>query len=338
MYLRESYSRDIRIFDESYKWGWVALLISLLVLCSQAAGNYPAYMLNLIFINVIVAVGLNLLTGFTGLISLGHAAFMAVGAYSCVVLTTKLDMSFWLSLPASATIAGLIGFLVGLPSLRLTGIYLALATMAFEFIVDEVILQWSDITGGAGGLSASPPVLGGFPFDSYQRYFFITLICMVLVLYSTKNLLRGNFGRALMAVRDSETAAEVIGIHPAKYKTISFSLSALYTGMAGALYAHFILFISPDNFTLFHSIAFIVMVVVGGMGSISGSVMGAVFMTILPEAITFGKDYLPFALRNAAGLQAAVYGIILILFVIFEPRGFYGRWVKIRTWWRSFPL
>lgn len=338
MHLRENYSRDVRIFDESYKWGWIALLISLLILFSQTAGNYAAYMLNLIFINVIVAVGLNLLTGFTGLISLGHAAFMAIGAYSSVALTTKLAISFWLALPMSALITGLIGFLVGLPSLRLTGIYLGLATMAFEFIVDEVVLQWPAMTGGAGGLSASPPVLGGFYFNSYQRYFFVTLVCVALVLFSTKNLLRASFGRALMAIRDSETAAEVIGIHPARCKTISFSLSALYTGMGGALYAHFILFISPDNFTLFHSIAFIVMIVVGGMGSVLGSVMGAVFMTILPEAITFGKDYLPLALRNAAGLQAAVYGIILILFVVFEPRGFYGRWVKMKMWWRTFPL
>lgn len=338
MELRESYSKDVRIFDESYKWVWLAFLAAGVVVYSQLGGNYEAYLINLICINVIIAVGLNILTGNTGLISLGHAAFMAIGAYSSVIFTTKLSLSFWLALPLSGTLTGFVGLAVGLPSLRLTGIYLALATMAFGFVVDEVILQWHGVTGGAEGLSAFPPTIGGLTFDSYQKYFFITFTVMALVLFFTKNLLRSDLGRALAAIRDSETAAETVGINLAWCKTVSFAISAAYTGLAGSLYAHFILFISPDNFTLFHSIAFIVMIVVGGLGSISGSVMGAVFMTLLPEMITLAKDYLPPVVRNAAGLQAAVYGIILILFVILEPRGFYGRWIKIKIWWRTFPL
>jgi len=328
----------VRIFDEFLTWAWVAALVTSLFICSQAGGNYVAYMLNLIFINAIVAVGLNLLTGFTGLISLGHAAFVAIGAYGSAILTAKVSLPFWVACPTSAALTGLIGFVVGLPSLRLTGIYLALVTMAFEFIVDEIILQLSGLTGGAAGLSVQPPTMAGISFNSYQSYFFITFSSLALVLLCAKNLLRGTVGRALMAIRDSETAAEVMGIHLAWYKTVSFSLSAACAGLAGSLYAHFILFISPDNFTLFHSIAFIVMIVVGGLGSISGSVMGALFMTALPEIISLGKEYLPSAIRNAAGLQAAVYGIILILFVIFEPRGFRGRWVRIKLWWRTFPL
>jgi len=172
MDLRESYSIDIRIFDEFYKWVWLALMVAALLIYSQAGGNYAAYMLNLIFINIIAAVGLNILTGYTGLISLGHAAFMAIGAYTSAILTIKLSVPFWLALPISGAISGFIGFVVGLPSLRLTGIYLALATMAFGFIVDEIIIQWHAVTGGAEGMSVLPPTICGFVFDSYPKYFF----------------------------------------------------------------------------------------------------------------------------------------------------------------------
>lgn len=338
MDLRESYSRDIRIFDKFYKWGWIASLAAGIVVFSQTGGDYVAYMLNMIFINIIAAVGLNILSGFTGLISLGHAAFMAIGAYTSSILTVKLGVPFWIALPASGALTGLIGFIVGLPSLRLTGIYLALATMAFGFVTDEIILQWQSLTGGADGFAAIPPIIFGLTFDSYKKYFFITFISLAILLFMAKNMIRGSFGRTLMAIRDSETAAETMGINLGWYKAIAFTVSAIYAGLAGSLYAHFILFVSVDNFTLLHSIGFIVMVVVGGLGSITGSVMGAIFITVLPEIISFTKDYLPSAVKTAASLQAAVYGIILMLFVIYQPAGFYGLWVKIKNWWKTFPL
>lgn len=338
MDLRESYSQDIRIFDKFYKWVWLSVLVAGVVIFAQTGGDYVAYMLNLIFINIIVAVGLNILSGFTGLISLGHAAFMAIGAYTSAILTVKFGLPFWFVLPASGALTGLSGFVVGLPSLRLTGIYLALGTMAFGFVTDEIILQWQSLTGGADGLNAIPPTIFGLTFDSYRKYFFVTLISLAVLLFAAKNMLRSNFGRTLMAIRDSETAAETMGINLGWYKAISFTLSAVYAGLAGSLYAHFILFISVDNFTLLHSISYIVMIVVGGIGSITGSVIGAVFITILPEIITFMKDYLPAAKKIGSSLQAAVYGIVLMLFVIYRPTGFYGLWIKIKIWWRTFPL
>lgn len=338
MDLRESYSQDIRIFDKFYKWAWMAVLVAGIVIFSQTGGDYVAYMLNLILINIIVAVGLNILTGFTGLISLGHAAFMAIGAYTSAILTVKLSVPFWLALPISGILTGLIGFVVGLPSLRLTGIYLALATMAFGFVTEEIILQWQSLTGGADGLSVISPTIFGLTFDSYRKYFFITFISLAILLFAAKNILRGNFGPTLMAIRDSETAAETMGINLGWYKAVSFTISAIYVGLAGSLYAHFILFISVDNFTLLHSISYIVMIVVGGIGSITGSVIGAVFITLLPEIITFIKDYLPATVQIASSLQAAVYGIILMLFIIYRPTGFYGLWIKIKIWWRTFPL
>jgi len=309
-----------------------------IVVLSQTSGDYGAYLLNLIFINIIAAVGLNILTGFTGLISLGHAAFMAIGAYTSSILTVKLGVPFWLALPASGALTGLIGFVVGLPSLRLTGIYLALATMAFGFVTDEIILQWQSLTRGADGFAAIPPIIFGMTFDSYKKYFFITFISLAILLFVAKNMTRGSFGRTLMAIRDSETAAETMGVNLGWYKALAFTVSAIYAGLAGSLYAHFILFVSVDNFTLLHSIGFIVMVVVGGLGSITGSVMGAIFITVLPEIISVTRDYLPAAVKTASSLQAAVYGIILMLFVIYQPAGFYGLWVKIKNWWRTFPL
>ncbi len=338
MDLRESYSQDIRIFDKFYKWVWLALLAAAVVVFSQTGGDYVAYMLNLVFINIIAAVGLNILSGFTGLISLGQAAFMAIGAYSSSIFTTQLGVPFWIALPASGALTGLAGFVVGVPSLRLTGIYLALATMAFGFVADEIILQWQSLTGGADGLSITSPTIFGIMLDSYKKYFFITFSSLAILLFAAKNMLRGGFGRTLMAIRDSETAAETMGINLGWYKAMSFTVCAIYAGLAGSLYAHFILFISVDNFTLLHSISYIVMIVMGGIGSITGSVIGAAFITVLPEIITFMKDYLPEAIKTAASLQAAVYGIILMLFVIYQPRGFYGLWIRIKVWWRTFPL
>lgn len=338
MELRESYSKDVRIYDKCYKWGWLGILVVGLIIYSQVGGDYVAFMLNLVCINVIVAVGLNILTGFTGLISLGHAAFMAIGAYTSSILTVKYGCPFLIALPASGALSGLIGFIVGLPSLRLTGIYLALVTMAFGFVTDEIILQWQSLTGGADGFSAITPTIFGLAFDSYRKYFFITFTSLAILLFVAKNMLRGSFGRTLMAIRDSETAAETMGINLGWYKSLAFTLSALYAGLAGSLYAHFILFISIDNFTLLNSISYIVMIVMGGLGSITGSVIGAAFITLLPEIITFTKDYLPTAVRTGYSLQAAVYGIILMLFIIYQPTGFYGFWVKIRNWWRTFPL
>jgi branched-chain amino acid transport system permease protein len=250
----------------------------------------------------------------------------------------KLGVAFWLALPASGVLTALIGFVVGLPSLRLTGIYLALATMAFGFITDEIILQWHSLTGGADGFNAIAPTIFGLTFDSYKKYFFITSISLVILLFAAKNILRAGFGRTLMAIRDSETAAETMGINLGWFKALAFTLSAFYAGLAGSLYAHFILFLSIDNFTLLDSIRYIVMIAVGGLGSLTGSVVGAVFITILPEIITFTKDYLPAAVKTASSLQAAAYGIILMLFIIYQPTGFYGLWLKMRNWWRMFPL
>lgn len=335
---RMNYLQDIQLFKYPSTLGWYLLLILGFLLAPLAMGTYWVSLLILIGINVIVALGLNLVTGYTGQISLGHAAFFAVGAYTSAVLTGKFGVSFWLALPASGVVGALVGIFVGLPALRLKGLYLAIATMGFGFIIEEIIVQWEGITNGVNGLSIQRPTIQNFSLASDHRYYYLVFLVVLLSILVLRNLLRTGSGRAFLAIRDSETAAESMGINLAVYKTAAFCISAFYTGIAGALFAHFMRFIGPENFSILESISFLVMILVGGLGSVHGSVFGAVFITFLPEGISLSKDYLPAFIGQQAGLQAAVYGLILLLFIRFEPLGLYGRWLKIKFYLENFPF
>lgn len=335
---RMSYLQDIAFFQHKSTLFWYTLLIVGLLFSSQIIGTYWVSLLVLMGIYAIVALGLNLLTGYTGLISLGHAALFAVGAYTSAILTTKYGVTFWLALPAAGCLAALVGIVVGLPALRMKGLYLAIATMGMGFIVEEIIVQWGEMTNGVNGISVKRPTLGSFQFTSDESYFYLVLAVVIIMIVILKNLLRTSTGRALIAIRDSDIAAESMGIHLSFYKTAAFSISAFYAGIAGALFAHFMYFIGPENFDFLVSISFLVMILVGGVGSVHGAVFGAVFMTLLPELISLGKDFLPDFIGQQAGLQTAVYGLILILFIRFEPLGLYGRWLKIKFYFEHFPF
>lgn len=335
--MKTNYNEDLRIFDASYKWVLCLILILFVTTIPVFAGNYLLYSLNLTGIYIIVALGLNLLTGYTGQISLGHAGFFAVGAYCSAALTTHLLLPFWLALPLSGLLAGGLGVIVGLPALRLKGLYLAIATMAFAFIIEESILQLEFITNGSNGISLPKPYIGSFKFTTYGHFYYITFSLVIVSIIAMKNIFRSGLGRGLVAIRDNEEAAECSGVHLAKYKTAAFAISAIYTGIAGSLFGHFMGFIAPDNFTLLESISFIVMILIGGLGTIIGSIFGAIFITFLPEFIRVTKDYLPAFIQVQKGLQSLVYGLILILFIIFEPNGLYGRWLKIKIYWEIFP-
>jgi branched-chain amino acid transport system permease protein len=298
--------------------------------------SYTIYLLNLIGINIIAAISLQILTGFTGLLSIGHAAFFAGGAYVSAYLTSKIGISFWIALPASGLGACLMGFTVSIPTLRMKGLYLAIATMAFSFIIEQIILQWDSVTNGIRGMSLTRPTLGTISFNSDFYYYYIILIIAILIIIGVRNLLRSPTGRALISIRDSEIAAQSMGIPVAQYKIIAFSLSAFCAGVAGCLFAHLMQYISPENFTFMLSISFIVMILIGGLGSIHGAVIGAIFISSLPEIIRYGKDAFPF-IKEESGLQMVIYAIILILFVIYEPSGIYGRWLKLKYYFESFP-
>jgi len=336
--LKKSYMEDLKLFEyKSDMVGYGVLLVFLFIFPSWA-GNYWTYNLTLAGIYCIAALGLNILTGYTGMISLGHAAFFAIGAYTVGYMTTVLGHSFWIALPLGGFAAAFVGLSLVLPALRLSGIYLAIVTMGFGFIIDQVILEWPEVTGGANGLLINRPTLGPLSLNSDASYYYVVLVMVILFVLLTKNIVRTSLGRALVAVRDSEVAAQSMGIPLAKVKTQAFAISGFYAGIAGGLFAPLINFIGPDNFTIIESINLIVMIIVGGLASIHGSIFGAIFITLLSEFIRVGKDALPAFLSQQVGFQGAVYGLIIMLFILFEPMGIYGRYLKIKYLFQVFPL
>jgi len=227
---------------------------------------------------------------------------------------------------------------VGLPALRVKGIYLGIATLSFGFIVEEVLARWESVTGGNAGIHIKKPNLFGWSLNTGEAFYFLCLVITVLATLGILNLLRSPTGRAFVAIRDSEISAQSMGIRLAYYKTLSFALSAALAGIAGALYAHQLQFISPDQFNILQSIDLLLMIVIGGLGSVHGVFLGALFLITMPQAIAIFKDYLPATIGQAPGLQGLVYGVVLVTFVLFEPLGLYGRWLKIRTYLQMFPF
>jgi len=290
-----------------------------------------------VLIYSIVGLGLMLLAGFTGQVSIGHAAFLGTGAYTQAVLT-GMGVPFVLSMAAAAALSAAVGVVVGVPALRVKGIYLGIATLAFGFIVEEVLARWESVTGGNAGKHVKAPDLFGFKLDSSESFYYLCLVLCVLVTLGVLNLLRSPTGRAFVAIRDSEISAQSMGINLAYYKGLSFAISAALAGVAGALYAHKLRFISPDQFSLIQSVDLLLLIVVGGLGFVHGAFLGAIFLITMPQLIALGKDYLPPVIGQAAGLQGVVYGVVLIAFVLFEPLGLYGRWLKIRTYLQLFPF
>ena len=230
------------------------------------------------------------------------------------------------------------GVVVGLPALRVKGIYLAIATLAFGFIVVEVFARWESVTGGNAGKHLKAPSAFGWSADDDVSFYFVCLVVAALATLAILNLLRSPTGRAFVAIRDSEVSAQSMGIHLAYYKTLSFAISAALAGVGGALYAHKLKFISPDQFDIIQSIDLVLMIVVGGIGSVHGAFLGAIFLITMPQVIALAKDVLPAVIGQAPGLQGAVYGFVLIGFVLFEPLGLYGRWLKLRTYLQIFPF
>jgi branched-chain amino acid transport system permease protein len=335
--LKTRYEQDLQLFRDQTVAGWYAALAAALCVAPFVVSEYYLTQLVFIFIWGIVGFGLMLLAGFTGQISLGHAAFLAIGAYTEAVLQT-MGWPFFLSAPVAIALSACAGIVIGLPALRLTGIYLAIATLAFGFIVEEVIARWESVTAGNSGMMVPTLRLLADPLPGPISFYFVCLVAVVATALVVRNLLRSPTGRAFIAIRDSEISAQSMGVNLARYKTISFALSAGITGLAGALYAHQIRFLSPEQFTIFLSIEFLLMIVIGGMGSLHGAVFGAVFIVVLPELISMLKEWLPQAVAEQTGLKGTIFGLFVILFVLFEPLGLYGRWVKIRTWFSLFPL
>jgi branched-chain amino acid transport system permease protein len=331
------YDQDIDLARHGGHRFWYTALLLALFTAPLWLQSYGLAQLTFILIYGVVALGLMVLAGFTGLFSIGHAAFLGVGAYTQAVLAAQ-GWPFPLSLAAAAGLSAIVGAVVGLPALRVKGIYLGIATLSFGFIVEEVLARWESVTGGNAGKPVGKVQMFGWTASSGESFYYVCLVVTVLCTLAVLNLLRSPTGRAFVAIRDSEISAQSMGIHLAYYKTLSFAISAALAGIGGALYAHMIKFLSPDQFNIIQSIDLLLMVVIGGLGSVHGAFLGAAFLIGMPQAISALKDVLPEAIGNAPGLKSVIYGAVLIAFVLFEPLGMYGRWLKVRAWFQLFPF
>jgi branched-chain amino acid transport system permease protein len=334
---KTTYEQDIALVKHDGQRFWYGLLLLLLLAAPFLLPEYWLAQLSFVLIYSIVGLGLMLLAGFTGQVSIGHAAFLGVGAYTQAVLTNA-GWPFPLALAMAAVLSAAVGVVVGTPALRVKGIYLGIATLAFGFIVEEVFARWESVTGGNAGMHVKPPELFGWQLDTEGEVYYLCLVLCVAATLAVLNLLRSPTGRAFVAIRDSEISAQSMGINLAYYKGLSFALSAALAGVAGALYAHKMQFLSPEQFSLIQSVDLLLLVVVGGLGFVHGAFLGAAFLITMPQLIAIAKDWLPPAIGQAAGLQGVVYGVVLVAFVLFEPLGLYGRWLKVRTWFQLFPF
>ncbi len=290
---------------------WMLFVVVVLALAAGLDNEYYFTLLNFIGIHTLLVVGLNLLLGYAGQISLGHAAFFGLGAYTSGILTATYGVNPWLALLAGLVISGLAAFLIGIPALKLRGYYLAMATLGFGIIVYIILNEAHDLTGGPSGLSGIPPLsLAGFPLDTPRRLYLLIWIILGLILALSANLVNSRTGRAIRALHDSEEAAQSLGVDTARLKLKIFVWSALYASLAGSLYAHTLNFIAPASFGFMFSIKLVTMVVLGGMASIWGSLLGAGVLTVLPELLTVFQDF-----------EVVIFGAILMVVMIFLPRG-----------------
>ena len=339
---RTSYERDVEIFQTPFiKVCMAGLLAALLAIPYGIKGEYLWILLQ-ILIAVIGAVGLNILTGFTGQISLGQGAFFGVGAYTSAYITAKMGLSFWVGIPAAGLVTAMAGMVFGVPSLRLKGLYLAIATLASQFILEWIFLRWEPVTGGSYGIVIPRPAIGGFVFDSDRSYYYVVLGFTVLMVLFATNLVRTKTGRAFMAVRDHYISAEIMGINLYKYRLLSFGISSFYAGVAGALYGHSLKFVSSEQFNIGVSIVYLAMIIIGGLGSVIGSVFGAIFMILLPKLLSVITEAvaadIPSIARLAISFEQGVFGLIIVLFLIFEPDGLAHRWKMIKAYWKLYPF
>jgi branched-chain amino acid transport system permease protein len=334
---KTSYLDDIRLFQHEGQVLWYSLLGLAMLAAPWLLPVFYVGELTQIFILAIAGVGLMLLIGYTGLVSLGHGAFMAVGAYTNTYLITK-GFPFVVAFPLAGLAALVAGIAIAVPANRMSGIYLAIATLAFSQIVEQVIIRWEPVTRGFQGMTVPPPDLLGLPLTQGWQLYYLALAVLALVVLGAVNLVRSPTGRALVAIRDSEISAQSLGVNLFRYKTAIFALSAFITGLAGALLAHRMRFISPDAFNFLMSIQLLLMAVVGGLGSIQGAVLGAVFVGALPQAIAITREYLPAVIARTPGLEPGLFGLVMVLIVLFEPLGLYGRWLKVKAFFDYFPL
>jgi branched-chain amino acid transport system permease protein len=343
---RTSYKQDNTIFET--KSIRMLAILTIAVLCTAPLfldGYYLTLCIQISYLGI-AALGLNILVGFTGQISLGHGAFFGFGAFASAWLSTSMNIPVFLSIPLAGFLTMAVGMMFGLPAARIKGLYLAIATLASQFIIEDFFARADWFSGGPYGSSAEPVNLFGFLFDTDQSFYYIALFSLVFMFIWGCNLMRSRDGRAFVALRDHYLSAEIMGIKLNKYRLLSFGVSSFYAGIGGALYAHYLGYVSAEGFTIFMSIQFLAMIIIGGMGSINGTLMGVIFIVFLPEVLESGVGVLkmsdwaniPLVTDGLAYIKEMAIGLVIIGFLIFEPEGLSHRWAQIKNYWKFYPF
>ena len=344
---KTSYAADMALYPLPIaRWAVAAFAGLFIVIAPLTLGVYYLSILNLVLVAIVGALGLNILVGYTGQISIGQGAFMSVGAYTAANLIVRLDMPFWVTIPAGGLMAALIGIIVGIPSLRIKGIYLAIATLAAQLIIEWTINHVEWISGGVqSSIEIHRPSLFGHQLTSEASIYLFLMFFVVLAIVGTLNLVRSRIGRAFIAIRDQDIAAEIIGINIFRYKLYAFAISSFYAGVAGALESYYLGIANYEQFQLDVSIDYLAMVIIGGLGSVLGSIFGAVFVTLLPIVTRWVLDSgggLFLSQANLANLvpnlRLVIFGGLIIFFLIVEPDGLARLWRNIRSYFRIWPF
>jgi branched-chain amino acid transport system permease protein len=340
-YFRTDYAQDLALTSTRFERLALGLFVAALVGFPLVASPFQLDLACQVFLACVGSLSLMLLTGYAGQISLGHAGLMAAGAFTVGILFRETNAPFWITLPAAALVGGVLGIIFGLPSLRLRGLYLAVSTLALHFVVVYLGGEYETRRGFSTGIMIDPPQLGGISISDGRAWYFILLAAAVLTLLLCLNLLRARTGRAWRAIRAHETVAEALGIGIAGYKLLAFVISSAITAVAGALFAYYRGFVSVEAFSLFLTIQYVAMIIIGGMGSLVGALLGAAFVTVFPYLIETGLLALPGAQRYAGMLFAvnyAAFGLVMILFLMLEPLGLIGIWHRVQSYFLLWPF
>jgi branched-chain amino acid transport system permease protein len=344
---KTSYAADMALYPLPIaRWTILAIVVLFTVIVPLSLHEYYLSIINLSLIAVVGALGLNILVGYTGQISVGHAAFMSVGAYTAANLAVKLGLPFWVTLPAGGLMAALVGAIVGIPSLRIKGLYLAIATLAGQLIIEWIINHTPAISGGAqASIQVPRPTLLGRELRTQGQLYFFLLFFAGVAIVATLNLVRSRIGRAFVAIRDQDIAAEIIGINIYRYKLLSFAISSFYAGVCGVLYTYYLGIANYEQFQIVVSIDYLAMIIIGGLGSVLGSVLGAVFVTMLPIVLRLAMEPLaglffsPGEMSSViASTRLVLFGGLIIFFLVVEPEGLNRLWRNIRNYFRVWPF